>query len=301
MAKAKVLPARPRAADGRPITDVDGKRVTDADGSSVVDAAVQTLRAGRAASAPRSDRLAVEAPLEMRLGGKAATVLMRMPGDDEELVRGFLFSEGMIARANDIVALSRPPGLTGDERGNVISVELSPKLRLPPFERLFYSSSSCGVCGKTSIASLAVRAQPSTSRISVRRSVLGALPARMRQAQDAFLQTGGVHASGLFLPDGALIAVREDVGRHNALDKIIGWGLAEGRVPFTDHVLLVSGRVSFEIIQKAIAAGLPFVAAVGAPSSLAVDLAEQFGLTLVGFLREDSMNVYANGQRVAEG
>jgi FdhD protein len=261
----------------------------------MVEAVVEVRRFG----AP-PDRVAVEAPLEIRLGAKISTVLMRTPGDDEELVLGFLFTEGMISRAGDVVALRRPEGLTGDERGNVIAVELSPSLKLPPFERLFYSSSSCGVCGKNAIAQLAVRAAPSTSTLTVSRGVLRQLPARMRAAQAVFLETGGVHASGVFTSAGELVAVREDVGRHNALDKIAGWALASGRAPMTDHLLLVSGRVSYEIVQKAIAAGIPFIAAVGAPSSLAVDLAEQFGVTLVGFLREDSMNVYTNPQRLIE-
>ncbi len=261
---------------------------------AVVEVQVQTL------AGMRADRVAVEAPLEIRLGGKAATVLMRTPGDDEELVRGFLFTEGMISQASDVVALRRPEGLSGDEHGNVIAVELSPSLNLPSFERMFYSSSSCGVCGKNSIAQLAVRAKPLTSRLTVRRDVLSALPARMRAAQVAFHETGGVHASGLFSADGSVVAVREDVGRHNALDKIVGWGLGAGRLPLADQILLVSGRVSYDLVHKAIAAGLPFLAAVGAPSSLAVDLAEQFGLTLVGFLRETSMNVYANAQRLID-
>lgn len=266
---------------------------------AVAPARVETRsRSGSAGTRTREDRVAVEAPLELRLGGKAATVLMRTPGHDEELARGFLFGEGIIARAADVVSMTRPENLTGDERGNVLAIELDPSRSLPPIERMFYSSSSCGVCGKNAIAQLAVRATPTTSTLEVRADVLRELPGAMRAAQPTFAETGGVHASALFTADGALVALREDVGRHNALDKLIGWALAEGRLPLGSSVLLVSGRVSYELVQKAIAAGIPILAAVGAPSSLAVDLAEQFNVTLAGFLRDDSLNVYANASRI---
>jgi len=245
--------------------------------------------------AAREDRVAVEAPLELRLGGKPYTVLMRTPGADEELVRGFLFGEGVIATREEIVAITRPEGLSGDERGNVLAIELAtPTADRPPPERLFYSSSSCGVCGKQSIAQLAVRAgttRPSTFRIGS--AAITALPDRLRAAQPIFAATGGVHAAGLFDASGALVRVAEDVGRHNAVDKLVGWALAKARLPLIDTGLVVSGRVSYEIMQKAIAAGIPLVAAIGAPSSLAIDLAEQFGVTLIGFLRAGSMNLYS--------
>jgi FdhD protein len=246
----------------------------------------------------RIDRVAVEAPLEVRIGPRPATVLMRTPGDDEELVRGFLFSEGIIASADEIVSMGRPRDLAGAEKGNVIAVQLAARRKAPSIDRNFYSSSSCGVCGKKTIASLEVKGAVSESRWTVERRVLATLPDRLRAAQPTFAETGGVHASGLFTPDGELVAVREDVGRHNALDKLIGWALAAGRVPLADCLLLVSGRVSYEIVQKAVSASLPLIAAVGAPSSLAVELAERFNLTLVGFLRPDTMNVYANPARV---
>ncbi len=265
----------------------------------VRDARVLALRHGTPRGPVHVESIATEAPLEIRFGAAATTVLMRTPGDDEELVRGFLFDEGLISEASDIVALRRP-ATSGDENGNVIEVELVPS-RYVPVQRLFYGSSSCGVCGKNSIAALAIRAEPSRSKIEVRRSVLVALPARMREAQPAYRETGGVHASGLFAPDGRLVAVREDVGRHNALDKLVGWALAAGHVPLDEHVLLVSGRVSYEIVQKAIASGIAVVAAVGAPSSLALDLAQRFGITLVGFLRADAMNVYTHAERILEG
>jgi FdhD protein len=249
----------------------------------------------------RMDSVAVEAPLEVWIGGKSATVLMRTPGHDEELVRGFLFSEGIIARIGDIVSIGRPPNLAGPQVGNVITVKLGATRNLRALDRNFYSSSSCGVCGKKTIASLEVRAPASNSRLRVQRSVLAGLPHRLRAEQPTFAKTGGVHASGLFTALGELVAVREDVGRHNALDKLIGWALAAGKIPLSDHLLLVSGRVSYEIVQKAVCASLPLIAAVGAPSSLAVELAERFNLTLVGFLRPDTLNVYATPARVIEG
>jgi FdhD protein len=248
------------------------------------------------------DHVAGEAPLELRLGTRPLTVIMRTPAtndeSDEELARGFLYTEGIIGSAAEIVSLTRPERLSGDEIGNVLSIELAPGAKPPVVERLFYSSSSCGVCGKASIAQLAVRAPKVTSTFTVGHAVLSALPERLRAAQRVFAETGGLHGAALFVADGRVVAVREDVGRHNAVDKLVGWALAEGRLPLADCLLLVSGRVGFEIVQKAIAAGLPLVAAVGAPSSLAVDLAEQFGLTLVGFLRADSLNVYSRNDRV---
>jgi FdhD protein len=278
----------PRAPGGGPPSDVQAS----------IEIEVHTLRDGEAADRPHPDRIAVEAPLEVRVGDKPATVLMRTPGDDEELVRGFLFTEGMIGASGDLVSLTRPPDLDDEERGNVVTVEVTrlSAIRIP--ERSMYSSSSCGVCGKTSIGALAIRAEPIDSKLTVGRDVVQALPPRMRAAQTTFRQTGGVHASGIFTSGGELLAVREDVGRHNALDKLIGWALAAGRVPLHDCVLLVSGRVSYELVQKAIVAGVPILAAVGAPSSFAVRLAEQFGVTMVGFVRDGSMNVYSHPGRI---
>ncbi len=252
------------------------------------------------ADGARRDQVIVEAPLEIRIGGKPATVLMRTPGDDLELVRGFLYGEDLIPDVDAIVALERPPGLVGDELGNVLDVTLSPSVARALPERLFYSSSSCGVCGKRSIAQLAVRAGATRpGSFEVRRALVQSLPDRLRAAQPLFTATGGVHAAALFDEAGLLVAVREDVGRHNAVDKLVGWALAERRLPLQGLGLVVSGRVSYEILQKAIAAGLPLVAAVGAPSSLAIDLAEQFDVTLVGFLRAGSLNVYAGRRRIA--
>lgn len=261
---------------------------------------VLAVRDPARAPSARGDHVAVEAPLEVRFGGLVSTVLMRTPGRDEELVRGFMLSEGIVGALSDVRALRRPRGLSGGEAGNVIEVELDPGRPAPKAERLFPGNSSCGACGKTSIASLVVHGRPARSRIRVARDVLAELPARMRRAQATFGRTGGVHASALFTPAGDLVALREDVGRHNALDKILGWGLAEGRLPFDDLLLLVSGRVSYEILQKSVVGGIPVIAAVGAPSSLAVDLARRFGITLVGFLRGPSMNVYAHPRRVVD-
>ncbi len=245
----------------------------------------------------RMDDIALEAPLEVRFGG-TATVLMRTPGHDEDLVRGFLFTEGIISKADDVISLCRPEGLSGAHVGNVIDVQLATAPRRPGLDRTFYSSASCGVCGKSSIESLEVKAPRLESLIKTRRDVLTSLPGRLKAAQPTFGLTGGVHASGLFTFDGELVAVREDVGRHNALDKLIGWALAETLVPLKEYLLLVSGRVSYELVQKAVMASIPIVAAVGAPSSLAVDMAECFNVTLAGFLRPDGMNVYANSNRI---
>jgi FdhD protein len=244
------------------------------------------------------DEVAIEAPLEIRVGGKALTVVMRTPGHDEELARGFLFCESVVERGDDIVSIARPEALTGDEIGNVVDVTWRAGARAPAGERLFYASSSCGVCGKNAISALRVRAPLVSSSLRVPATTLAALPDRLRAAQPLFARTGGVHASGLFSADGTLELAREDVGRHNALDKLIGSALAADRLPLADRLLVVSGRVSYEIVQKAIAAGLPLIAAVGAPSTLAIDLAEEFAVTLVGFVRDGGMNVYTHGDRV---
>jgi FdhD protein len=260
---------------------------------------IQTRTDGDAARA-RLDEVAVEAPLEVRFGGRAGTVLMRTPGNDEELVRGFLFGEGLISQASDIVSMTRPADVAESLRGNVIDVQFAPTRRVRGLDRSFVSNSSCGVCGKRTIASLDIHAGAIDSRILVNRRVLAELPARLKASQPTFARTGGVHASGLFTPSGELVALREDVGRHNALDKLIGWVLGAGEIPLTEYLLLLSGRVSYELVQKAVVASIPLIAAVGAPSSLAVELAERFNITLVGFLHPHSMNVYAHGSRVVE-
>jgi FdhD protein len=261
---------------------------------------VRKLTAGGANERTEDDWIASEAPLEVRIGGKPTTVLMRTPGHDEELVRGFLYSEGIVTSAADIVSVGGVKASAEDVGGSIISVELAPTRKGRTIDRSFYSNASCGVCGKKTIASLEVRGPIARTNLKIKRSILERLPDQLRQAQTTFAKTGGVHASGLFTTEGELIVLREDVGRHNALDKIIGWGMTAGKLPFSDCILMVSGRVSYEIVQKAVVAAIPFIAAVGAPSSLAVELAERFELTLAGFMKPGSLNVYAHPERIEE-
>ena len=252
----------------------------------------------------RADLLAVEEPLEIRIGGTPLTVTMRTPGDDIDLAAGFLFGEGLLNPSVDLRQIRMC-----DE--NVADVTLEPSA-LPlaadvqratdarRAQRNFLTTSACGVCGKESIEAIRVtsRYDISADPVQVSPGVLASLPDRLRDAQRVFASTGGLHAAGLFTPDGTLLVLREDVGRHNAVDKVVGWALREGRLPLTGHILLVSGRASFELVQKAYVAGIPVLAAVSAPSSLAVGLAEQAGLTLVGFLRGTSMNAYTGAHRL---
>lgn len=266
---------------------------------STVSCQVQALANG-VQSKLKMDRVAIEAPLELRIAGNPATVLMRTPGDDEELARGFLFNEGIIRLAEDIESITRPSNLNATEQGNVLDVRLKVTRKKVDFDRNFYSSSSCGVCGKNSISALAVEGPLCDATLAVTRHVLARLPDALRAAQTTFSLTGGVHASGMFTPNGDLLVVREDVGRHNALDKVIGWALTAGKLPLSEYLLLISGRVSYELIQKAVAASIPLVVAVGAPSSLAVELAERFKITLIGFLRGSAMNVYTHAHRVTD-
>lgn len=257
----------------------------------------------------RADRLATEEPLEIRLrwGDERRTVAvtMRTPGADFELAAGFLFTEGVIEGPERIRRMSHvfgPEEPFSPHGSNVVEVELEdgPEPPLQSLDRHFFATSACGVCGKAGLEALRVRVSagvPAGPSIPV--EVVRALPARLRESQGLFASTGGLHAAGLFDASGALLAVREDVGRHNALDKLIGWALREGLVPLRDRVVLVSGRSSYEILQKCLVAGVPFVCAVSAPSSLAVELAERYGLTLIGFLRDDRFNVYSGLERLA--
>jgi FdhD protein len=254
----------------------------------------------------RADLLAAEEPLGIRIGGQAVSLTMRTPGDDIDLAAGFLFSEGIISSAADIASIRICDGSqcghdheAGDAMGNIADVTLRPGLAAGP-RRNFLTSSACGVCGKASITELRV---PGSFRldedlVQVPAGVLAGLPDALRQAQRVFDRTGGLHAAGLFSAAGELLAVREDVGRHNAVDKIVGWALQGGLLPLRARILLVSGRASFELVQKAVLAGVPVLAAVSAPSSLAAELADDAGLTLAGFVRGGSMNVYAGPQRV---
>lgn len=254
----------------------------------------------------REDHLAVEEPFEIRINGQSLAVIMRTPGNDIELAMGFLFTEGVIAGADAVREIESAVDADGLPLANVVNVRLhslgqEAALVSQPvaLQRHFAVSASCGLCGKNSIADLLVTTAP-LERDEVRISAdrLYNLPEQLREAQAVFTSTGGLHAAGLFRSDGKLLLLREDVGRHNAVDKVIGHGLLQGNIPYRDHILMVSGRTSFEIIQKALLAGIPCIAAISAPSSLAVELAYQCGMTLVGFLRGHAMNVYTHPERI---
>jgi FdhD protein len=239
--------------------------------------------------AQERDLVAVEEPLEIRINGEAVAVTMRTPGNDEELALGFCLSEGLRPEA-----ASLPDNLAAN------TVEL----RAPAFDperlrRSFYTSSSCGVCGKGALEAVRVEAAPVESELRVPVQVLTSLPGRLRREQASFAETGGLHATGLFDGDGRLLCAREDVGRHNAMDKVVGWAFRDGRLPLADSILCVSGRLSFELVQKAAVAGCPVLVAVGAPSSLAVELADAQRITLCGFARDHRMNVYTEPGRVS--
>lgn len=255
-----------------------------------------------AGSASDDDLLVTEEPLEIRLGfgpldhreEMRLSVTMRTPGHDEELALGFLLTEGIVERAELVARVEQCANVKDDERGNVVRAELHPDAPLDPsrWQRHFYTTSSCGVCGKSSID--AVRAQGLRALkplASIDPTVITALPERMRAAQTVFRHTGGIHAAALFDSAGQLLLLREDVGRHNAVDKVIG-AAAGSRMPMERCMLLVSGRAGFELVQKCAVAGIPLMAAVGAPSSLAVRLAQESGLTLIGFLRDERFNIY---------
>ena len=246
------------------------------------------VRLTRVPGGEAADVLAVEEPLEIRIGGEPVAVTMRTPGHDEELALGFCLSEGLrplSARVPDDLA------------ANTVDVD-APGADLGRLQRSFYTSSSCGVCGKGALDAVAVEAPRVESDLRVPASVVSELPDLLRSAQPAFAATGGLHAAGLFSTEGELVVVREDVGRHNALDKVIGRAFLDGLLPLSGSLLCVSGRLSFELVQKAAVAGCPVLAAVGAPSSLAVELAADRGITLCGFVRGGSLNVYTEPWRV---
>lgn len=255
----------------------------------------------------RPDALAAEEPLELRVGGTPLTVTMRTPGHDVELAHGFLLSEGVIGDREDVSTARYCAGTDDEGRNtyNVLDVALAPGVAKPDpsVERNFYTTSSCGVCGKAALdaVKLSTRFPPAGAAFPVTPRALSTLPDALRERQKVFASTGGLHAAALFAPDGTVLDVREDVGRHNAVDKVLGKALLDEAVPASDRGLLVSGRASFELVQKAAMAGVALLAAVSAPSSLAVELADEQGITLVGFLRGTSMNVYTRGDRVAEG
>lgn len=260
----------------------------------------------------KNDLLAIEEPLEIRIGfgalndrqQKCLSVTMRTPGHDFELAVGFLFTEGIIQHFDQIESVKYcEDGGKQEQKENIVRVELDPgvKLDFEKLQRHFYTSSSCGVCGKTSIEAVKVNCKESQSSFFITSKVMHTLPEKLREAQQIFEYTGGLHAVGLFDAEGELILLREDVGRHNALDKLIGAMLFKKEVPLSTYVALVSGRASFELVQKAALAGIPILAAVGAPSSLAVDLATEFGMTLLGFVREQRFNIYTGEQRITSG
>jgi FdhD protein len=255
----------------------------------------------------RPDALATEEPMEIRLLAgqtkQTVAVTMRTPGADFELAAGFLYGEGIVDSAEDIQKISYcvDSDLDTEQRYNIVNVELrgGREFDLRPLERHFYTTSACGVCGKASLEQLELRGCPvMPSGPEVSAEIINTLPEKLREAQGLFDATGGLHAAALFDNKGELLALREDVGRHNATDKLVGWALLEGRLPLTDHIVMVSGRSSFEILQKCLTAGVPVVCAISAPSSLAVDVAREFGMTLVGFLRGGRFNVYAGYERI---
>ncbi|MGD0702228.1 MAG: formate dehydrogenase accessory sulfurtransferase FdhD [Trebonia sp.] len=260
-------------------------------------------------SAARADLLATEEPLGIRVDGAALTMTMRTPGEDVELAAGFLVGEAIVTAPGDITAMKVCDGTTcghldhsPGEIGNVVDVALAPGVAVAPgARRSFMTTSACGVCGKTSVNDICVLPRaPLAADVTVfEPAVIASLPDRLREAQRVFSSTGGLHAAGLFTGSGELLVAREDVGRHNAVDKIVGWALLNAKLPLTGCVLLVSGRASFELVQKAVLAGIPLLAAVSAPSSLAAELADEAGLTLIGFLRGPAMNVYTGAHRIA--
>ena len=263
--------------------------------SGVMNVDVLRAEAGRATSA--IDRVAQEAALEVRLHGEPFSVIMRTPGSDRDLAAGFLFTEGVVANSSDIVRIDDDGG------SNVVNVTLAPQraVMLPDVlggRRQVTMNSSCGMCGRRTLESLAVDAPPLASRWTVPAETILQMPDRLREAQQAFAETGGLHAAGIFDTSGRLQDSAEDVGRHNAVDKLLGRVLMAQRLPLHDSLLFVSGRSSFEIVQKAFLGGLPLVAAVSAPSSLAIDLAQRTGITLLGFVRGDRFNLYAHPERV---
>ena len=248
------------------------------------------------------DELAVEEPLEIRVGGVAVSVTMRTPGDDFELAGGFLFTERIIRSRDEVAGIAYASGPDGQASSNVVDVTLQggKTVNLARLQRHFYAASSCGVCGKASICAVRVDDIPRPDEaLRVDPGVLCRLPDVARTDQQVFDRTGGLHAAALFDATGALLTTREDIGRHNAVDKIVGFALLQGRLPLSAHILFVSGRGAFEIVQKALVSGIPLVASVSAPSSLAVELAREHGLTLVGFLRGQRFVVYSGEERVA--
>lgn len=253
----------------------------------------------------RPDTLATEEPMEIRVEGPeqtavAAAVTMRTPGGDFELAAGFLFTEGLIEGREDVRRISYCEDLPGEEQHyNVVTVNLTRSFDPEVLRRNFFANSSCGICGKATLEQVEVRCERVGAGPVVKAETIAVLPVGLRKAQKVFDRTGGLHAAGLFAPDGTLLALREDVGRHNTVDKVVGEAVLAGDLPLAERLLQVSGRVSFEIVQKAARAGIPIVCAVSAPSSLAVETAEHLGMTVVGFARDGRFNVYTHPERIA--
>jgi FdhD protein len=265
---------------------------------------VMQVAAGGAVSW-RSDDVSTEEPLEIRVGDVSLSVTMRTPGDDFDLVAGFLITEGIVRAAGEISAMRMCPEAAAETGElNVVEVTLSPAAASRTMTpRAFFMTSSCGMCGKASIEAVRTRSswEVRDDLLRVSPATLLGLPATQRSAQRQFSRTGGLHAAALFDPSGLLLCLREDVGRHNAFDKVIGWAATQGLLPLRSHMILASGRASFELTQKTLMAGIPLLAAVSAPSSLAVELAAESGMTLIGFLRGEQMNVYAGHERITTG
>jgi FdhD protein len=268
---------------------------------------VAMRRVNGSVDAEDKDSLAVEEPLEIRVENRSVAVVMRTPGEDGELAAGFVVTEGLVHTAGDIVdiaysphCLLPTPDYAGLAEGNLVNVRLKKpeSVDLKKLTRHVFTSSSCGICSKASIEAVRQQFAPINDDVEIEAKVLLGLPDALASAQETFKRTGGLHACALFDGTGKLLVIREDVGRHNALDKVVGWALLGNRLPLRHHILLLSGRTSFEMMQKALAAGIPIVAAISAPSSLAVDFARESGQTLVGFLRGERMNIYAGAGRV---
>ncbi len=262
--------------------------------------AVDILRFREREMTASPDQLAREEPLEIRVRGKSVAVTMRTPGHDAELACGFLYSEGLLKQRSDVIEIAACQTGENSQLGNILNVFVGPGLELD-FERLTrhtFASSSCGLCGKASIDSIHQHFAPIKSRAVIDSSIIPRLPDALRAAQESFSKTGGLHAAGLFDLKGGLVAIREDVGRHNAVDKVIGWAFLNRHLPLSKYLLFVSGRTSFEIMQKALAAQIPVVAAVSAPSSLAVEFARESNQTLIGFVRGNSFNIYSRPERL---
>ncbi len=264
-------------------------------------ATVQILRR-RDQSKPKREKdfLACEEPLEIRVRGASVAVTMRTPGHDAELAAGFLLTEGLIHKRSDVAAIVHCKVAAAPENTLNVFLPESVPVNLARLTRHVFASSSCGLCGKASIESVHQHFPPVKSRMTVSAKTIASLPDRMRAAQETFTQTGGLHAAAIFDSSGKLVVLREDVGRHNAVDKVLGYGFLENLLPFDDHILLVSGRASFEILQKALAGRVPIICAVSAPSSLAVDFAKASRQTLVGFLRGSAMNIYTRPERIRD-